>query len=278
MAGPVLSSIVHATDFSDVSNDAFAHALRIALAARCALHIVHVDGEDDEPVTGDAFPHVRALLAKWGLMDESEPQSHVDAQLGIRVSKLELSADEPGDGMARFLSRHGCELLVLGTGSGSFLRYAAGGSVAEKISRESRTTTLFVKAGSRGLVDLTNGDLFLSRILMPIDQEVPWIPAYDEAARLANFLNPDGVEIRLLHIGHASPAVPEDSGERSSVDIKLRSGQVVEEIVAEAIEFDADLIIMPTAGHHGFLDTLRGSTTERVLHRAPCPVLAIPAK
>jgi nucleotide-binding universal stress UspA family protein len=34
---------------------------------------------------------------------------------------------------------------------------------------------------------------------------------------------------------------------------------------------------MPTAGRHGFLDALRGSTTEQVLHRAPCALLALPA-
>jgi nucleotide-binding universal stress UspA family protein len=33
---------------------------------------------------------------------------------------------------------------------------------------------------------------------------------------------------------------------------------------------------MPTAGRHGLVDALRGSVTERVLHEAPCPVLAIP--
>jgi nucleotide-binding universal stress UspA family protein len=33
---------------------------------------------------------------------------------------------------------------------------------------------------------------------------------------------------------------------------------------------------MPTAGHHGVLDALRGSTTERVIRHAPCPVLALP--
>ena len=39
----------------------------------------------------------------------------------------------------------------------------------------------------------------------------------------------------------------------------------------------ANLIMMATAGHQGFLDALRGSTTERVLRHAPCPVLAVPA-
>jgi nucleotide-binding universal stress UspA family protein len=39
---------------------------------------------------------------------------------------------------------------------------------------------------------------------------------------------------------------------------------------------DADLIVMATAGHQGALDALRGSTTERVVRQATCPVLAVP--
>src|SRR2546426_494733 len=57
----------------------------------------------------------------------------------------------------------------------------------------------------------------------------------------------------------------------------LRSGNVVESIVDAAIEFDVDAIAMPTAGHHGILDALRGSTTERVIRHAPCPVFALSA-
>jgi len=52
---------------------------------------------------------------------------------------------------------------------------------------------------------------------------------------------------------------------------------VVQSIVDAAIEFEVDLIGMATAGHRNPLDVLRGSTTERVIRHAPCPVLAIPA-
>jgi len=37
------------------------------------------------------------------------------------------------------------------------------------------------------------------------------------------------------------------------------------------------LIAMPTAGRHGFLDAKCGSTMERVVRHAPCPVLSVPA-
>jgi nucleotide-binding universal stress UspA family protein len=35
---------------------------------------------------------------------------------------------------------------------------------------------------------------------------------------------------------------------------------------------------MSTDGRNGFLDALRGSHSQRVLRRAPCPLLAIPAE
>jgi len=38
----------------------------------------------------------------------------------------------------------------------------------------------------------------------------------------------------------------------------------------------ADLIAMGTQGHDSLMDTLRGSTTERVMRRAACPLLAVP--
>jgi nucleotide-binding universal stress UspA family protein len=59
--------------------------------------------------------------------------------------------------------------------------------------------------------------------------------------------------------------------------IKVVQGPIVERLLGIARDQHVDLIAMPTAGRHGFLDALRGSTTEQVLRRAPCPVLAIPA-
>jgi nucleotide-binding universal stress UspA family protein len=42
-------------------------------------------------------------------------------------------------------------------------------------------------------------------------------------------------------------------------------------------EREIGLIVIATAGREGILDALRGSVTEQVLRRAPCPVLAAPA-
>ncbi len=49
-------------------------------------------------------------------------------------------------------------------------------------------------------------------------------------------------------------------------------------IAREAELWTPDLIVFTTEGHRDFLDAPRGSTKERVLRAAHCPVLAIPAK
>jgi nucleotide-binding universal stress UspA family protein len=54
-------------------------------------------------------------------------------------------------------------------------------------------------------------------------------------------------------------------------------GSVVREIVRRANELPADLLVMGTHGRSGFDRLMLGSTTETLLHKAPCPVLTVPA-
>ena len=62
-AGGPLFRIVHPSDFSRLSQIAFAHALKIALLSHAELEIVHVEGHklgDDKDVHWTDFPGVRA--------------------------------------------------------------------------------------------------------------------------------------------------------------------------------------------------------------------------
>ena len=57
----------------------------------------------------------------------------------------------------------------------------------------------------------------------------------------------------------------------------VQSGDVVDVISETASAVKAGLIVLTTEGRNGFLDALRGSHSERILQRTPCPLLAIPA-
>ncbi len=56
------------------------------------------------------------------------------------------------------------------------------------------------------------------------------------------------------------------------------SGVPSAEIVRYADENEVDLIVMASNGYGPVRQLLLGSTTERVLHHANCPVLVIPSK
>jgi nucleotide-binding universal stress UspA family protein len=83
--------------------------------------------------------------------------------------------------------------------------------------------------------------------------------------------------MRLIHIGDDPPDVLAGSMAGTLAPVELIDGQVVETILRLAQDQGMDIIVMPTASHQGFLDLLRGSTTEPVLRHAACPVLAVRA-
>jgi len=59
------------------------------------------------------------------------------------------------------------------------------------------------------------------------------------------------------------------------VRLLVTEGGASWEIVAAAKTEDADLIIIATHGHTGLRHALLGSTAERVVQHAPCPVLTV---
>jgi universal stress protein A len=63
-----------------------------------------------------------------------------------------------------------------------------------------------------------------------------------------------------------------------SAKLILRNGLAAHEIVQAAKGMDADLVIIATHGHSGLRHLVIGSTAERVVRAAPCPVLVVREK
>lgn len=61
----------------------------------------------------------------------------------------------------------------------------------------------------------------------------------------------------------------------TKVTVQLREGVPYDEIVSAARKLKSDLIIIPTHGRTGLMRALMGSTAERVVRHAPCPVLTL---
>ena len=270
-----IRSIVHPTDFSEASVGAFFHALRIALTAKASLSIVHVAGSQ-QMGEWDQFPQVRRTLANWGLMDEKEPTSAIESKVGITVRKVEMVPQAPVEGVVHFLRTHAADLIVLSTEGRQGVSRWLRGSVAEELARHTRAPTLFVPAQARGFVDPRRGEVHLRHVLIPVDHHPKPTTAISTVMGFAHMMAGIEAEERLLHAGSEAPQVQRNSDPRRTLPVALRQGDPVDAIIDAANDWPADLIGMATAGHRGFLDALRGSTTERVLRLAPCPVLAVP--
>jgi nucleotide-binding universal stress UspA family protein len=61
-----------------------------------------------------------------------------------------------------------------------------------------------------------------------------------------------------------------------AVQSAIVEGEVPEAILKEARRVPGSLIVLGTHGHGGFENLVLGSVTEKVLRKAPCPVLTVP--
>ena len=273
--------ILHPTDFSDRSFGAFAHALRLALASRSRLYLLHVE-IDGARRTVDAaesdwtrFPRIRDILVLWGFLDATDTPSAIEARLGVQISRDVLVDAHARRSIADYAHEHGCDLLVMGTHARQGLKRWLNPSVAEDASQLARLPCLFVPQTTRGFVDVRSGAADLDCLLIPVSGQSA---ATQTLRRMEAIVRPlaDKTRLELLHVGHTRPKLLDDDGTELDLPLDVRSGPVVETIVATAGEIGARLIAMATTGRHGFVDGLRGSTVERVVRRAPCPVLAVP--
>jgi len=145
--------------------------------------------------------------------------------------------------------------------------------------------------------------LNIQNILVPVDFSELSIRALATAQHLARH---SGATIHLIHVheyyypvGFMSPGAPvpmamvtfhDDS--RRAAEEKLRElasnnsispahcyiaeqPPIFNEICQAAKTIAADLIVMPTHGHRGFKHLALGSTAERVVQHAPCPVFVV---
>jgi len=275
-----LQRIFHPSDFTPASEVAFAHALKLALESKAALEIAHVErhiaGSEAHNHWTD-FPGVRATLSRWGVLPGGATKEDV-AKIGIDVKKIVLEGKDPVTSMLFYCHRHPPDLLVLASHHRDGLSRLLHHEVAEPLARKSHAMTLFVPQDGRGFISNENGSVTLRRILIPVDHLPDAQTALNEALVLTNELGNFPVEFRLLHVGSGPempalelPEWPDWKFEKHSVN-----GDVVDQILHEEAEWFPDLMVLATQGHRDFLDALRGSTTERVLRAARCPVLTIP--
>ena len=164
------------------------------------------------------------------------------------------------------------------------------------------TATNVISHRSR-VVEVPGSKLAVRNILVPVDFSPASDYAWNYAARFARKF---GARLTLLHVVSPDPvmdmagisvAASRPTIDRRGIEKNLRSfaahaangsadkidyaavpGIPSHEIVEYAKENGSDLIVMATHGYTGWKHFCIGSTAERVVRAAPCPVLVVREK
>lgn len=136
----------------------------------------------------------------------------------------------------------------------------------------------------------------IKRILVPTDLSPVSLDAIDYALDLAV---PDQAEVLIVFviepIQRAFPPLLIKRQQKAAAEklarvaakvmkshpkcrTEVQFGVPYQIIVGLARKIRADIIVMGTRGHSILHDLLIGSVAERVIHRAPCPVLVVPPR
>lgn len=290
-----LTRILCPTDFSDISTTAEACAVALASHYGAALHLLHVD-----PPSPVMAPYGE-IPVDIRLFEEQREQAERDlaaARERARAAGVAAEASVRGGHPAReILAVAGelqADLIVLGSHGRGGVEHLLLGSVAEKVMRKAECPVMVVPAGAVG-----TDDVLFSRILCPVDGSASSADAVAYAVSLAretdgrlillSVVEPvptggefgalDTDEYRRLGEAHAQTllqhALGADVREWCQVEEMVVVGKASERILATATEQRADLIVMGVRGR-GAIDLMAfGSTTNDVIRRATCPVLAV---
>jgi universal stress protein A len=155
----------------------------------------------------------------------------------------------------------------------------------------------------KGVVEMVPQILNLKKILVPIDFSPMSKKAFQYALRFAEQF---GCQIVLLHVIEPVEAIagtplavdifaqPEEDTAAAEAELAfltaksrnrgnsftsaVRIGHTPNEITKAAKEMDVDLIVIATHGYTSWRHLCIGSTAERVVRTAPCPVLVVREK
>ena len=134
----------------------------------------------------------------------------------------------------------------------------------------------------------------ITRILCPVDFSEESRHAIDYATAIARWYNASLTGLYVYSpMFTPDPGSPEDELKRLhaetlacftgaavgvSLEVIVDVGRPAHQILARAAALPADLIVMGTHGASGFEHLVLGSVTEKILRKAPCPVLTVPPR
>jgi nucleotide-binding universal stress UspA family protein len=275
-----IRAILFPTDYSEFSNKAFPYATALAAAFGAKIVLMHVaELEEEDPANPEhSFPALGSYAGE------------------VETERVVIRGHAPYRDILRVSRAKNCDLIVMAThGRSALSQFFLGGSVAEEVTRFSDIPVFIVKVESAATAESYTGRL--KEILFTTDFSEPSSRALPVAQMFADKF---GATLHVLHVIDKDSAdfYRERGLDRAAADFKVKAdaalgahlatltgggrvasfhtaeGRAEDEIVKFADANGIDLIVMSAHGHGGVREEVIGTTTDRVIRRAHCPVLA----
>jgi nucleotide-binding universal stress UspA family protein len=264
-----VTEILFPSDLSAESDAAFEHARFLArwLGGRLTLyHAVEMPRHSPEGLWDRAEEVQRQA--------EASGRAHLEklaASVDVDTRLLVESTYSAHRSLVQLIDRERFDLAVMATHGRAGLAHLLLGSVTEKVVQHGRCSVLCIREPEHGV------HIPYQQVLVPTDLSEASARSFPIAERLARQFQ---TRIMTLHVADGEApskqrveAAMAGHFEGLEVHHRAETGRDWRKIVEVAERARIDLIVMSTHGHHGLADTLLGSTTERVVRHAPCPVL-----
>lgn len=259
-------------------------ALQLAERVGAVVHLVH------------AFPCPDPILAPDL---EGSPAPREEAQARLEPRARESPAREivchavpgsPAEAIVGITEKAGGDLIIVGASRRSGLASAILGTTAQRVVRASPVPVLVNRRPGSGAP---------RRILLTTDLSELSARVHEAGIAIVSTLWDVGnAEVRSLLVAGDDVLLPAPGARiairqraeagldaflrgtpsgGAGVEGRVRLGLSDREILAEAAEWDADLVVLGTRGRTGLSRFLIGSVAETVSRKAACDVLLIPA-
>lgn len=294
-----IKSIISTTDLSDLSNHGVLYGVALAKQLGAKLYVCHVI---DLTSTATYEMAVSYSLEQQNQM-VNYAHEHLQRLIGEESIDWEplITIGHAANEIARIAEEKDVTLAISASHGRSGLKRLVIGSVTERLMRTLPCPLLVVRSPELDVLAPEDQEITFQRILVGYDFSPDSSLAFQFGLSLAQEFQSE------LHLAHVieppiykdllKPAreqgeklqqdlrdrlnekltgmVPEDAREWCKPRITLLGGLPHEELTKYAVVNNLDLIVLGVRGQNLVEKLFVGSTTDRVIHRAPCPVLSV---
>ena len=293
------NKILCATDFSDFSNQTVSYGVALAKEFGARLIICHVIDLSSVAIYGEF--QLDPVGQQNRIIEDANEQ--LEALTGDQPVEWEplITVGKPADEIIRAVEEKGIDLVISATHGRSGIKRLILGSVTERLMLTLPCPLLVLRSPEHDFVKTPDPTIKLKKILVGCDFSPDSGQALSHALSLAqefeaelhlvnvieapaqpNFLKaeasaPEEIQedFRQLLDQKLKDLVPEEARHWCTPQTGILEGQPYEELAKYSEANGIDMIVMGIRGH-GLVKTLfLGSTTDRVVRRAPCPVLSV---